>query len=205
MKKFSSNFAIMSILAFIGITACSKNETTPAVTVVSDSVKNLVADPAVIGDHFALYSLERNELVSIADSATAKWDIGFRTTTIIINGGTSGPSNGGAFVQRSTTFENYTAVANDSVFRTDNNAVSPTAYAIPIGSGNGWYLYNFITNVVTPIPGNLLIIRTASGKYAKVEILSYYKDAPAVPDAATDIPRYYTFRFSYQANGSKEF
>jgi hypothetical protein len=58
--------------------------------------------------------------------------------------------------------------------------------------------------VITTIPGRLIIVRTATGKYAKVEITSYYKDSPATPDV-NSVPRYYNFRFGYQADGSKTF
>ena len=56
---------------------------------------------------------------------------------------------------------------------------------------------------LTPIPGRVLVIRTADGTYAKVRILSYYKGAPETPDAATDEARYYTFEFLHQPDGSR--
>ena len=92
-------------------------------------------------------------------------------------------------------------------FRTDN---APTGYAIKTGSGNGWYNYNGATQLVTPIPGRVLVIRTASGKYAAMEILNYYKGGVTPDASASDNDklmkqRYYTFRFTYQSNGTKAF
>jgi hypothetical protein len=60
------------------------------------------------------------------------------------------------------------------------------------------------------VPGKVLVIRTANGKFAKVEILNYYKGgvtpAASAPDAdKISKQRYYTFRFAYQSNGSKNF
>jgi hypothetical protein len=54
------------------------------------------------------------------------------------------------------------------------------------------------------------VIRTASGKFAKVEILNYYKGGvtPAVtePDSVKyKLQRYYTFRYTFQPNGSRDF
>ena len=43
----------------------------------------------------------------------------------------------------------------------------------------------------------------ADGKYAKVEILSYYQGAPDSPDAFTDQSRYYTFNYVYQPNSGE--
>ncbi|MDO9155766.1 MAG: hypothetical protein Q7U17_02765, partial [Sediminibacterium sp.] len=64
--------------------------------------------------------------------------------------------------------------------------------------------------LVTPIPGRVLVVRTASGKYAKVEILNYYKGGTTPATTASDAiklttQRYYTFRFSFQPNGTKTF
>lgn len=196
MKKRLSGFAIIISLFM----ACKKDDAKPGVPLASTQVNNVEADPAINGNHFTFYSLERNEAVALSDSASTKWDLAFRSTTILTNGGTSGPGGGGAYVQRATTFDNLAVIPADSVFRTDASA----ALAIPTGSGNGWYNYDFNTNVISPIPGNLLIVRTAGGKYAKLEILSYYKNAPASP-ASSDTARYYTFRFVYQPGGTKGF
>lgn len=186
------------IVAVSAFTSCTKDDGTNTITITSAQAQNISAEGA--GNHYAFYSIERNEAVALADSNTTKWDIGVRSTNIIINGGTSGPGAGGAYVQKATTFDNFKTIPADSVFRVDASA----AFAIPTGSGNGWYNYDFSNNIISPIPGNIIVVRTASGKYAKVEILSYYKDAPATP-IATSVSRFYTFRFVYQSNGTKTF
>jgi hypothetical protein len=84
----------------------------------------------------------------------------------------------------------------------DNKLAVPASYAIPRGSGNGWYNYDGATNTISPIAGRVVMIKTADGKYAKMEIISYYKDAPVAPTSAT-ADRYYTFRYIYQPDGSK--
>jgi hypothetical protein len=78
---------------------------------------------------------------------------------------------------------------------------SSSGYAVPSGAGNGWYTYQGPpVNLITPTPGKILVFRTNDGKYAKMEILSYYKDAPENPDAYTSESRYYTFNYQYQPN-----
>jgi hypothetical protein len=153
-----------------------------------------------------LYSLETNKIIDNNDSVSSKWDIGFRGTTIITNGGTSGPGNGAAFIYVGV-FSDLKQISVDSIFKTDN---APTSYAITTGSGNGWYSYNGATQLITPIPGRVLVIRTANGKFAKLEILNYYKggvtpDATASDNDKLMKQRYYTFRFTYQSNGNKQF
>ena len=140
-----------------------------------------------------------------ADSNSTKWDIGMRGTTIITNNGTSGPGKGGAFVYVGT-FDDLTSVPVDSTFKVD----ATPSFAITAASNRGWYLYTPQTNLVTPLPGRVLVIRTASGKYAKVEILNYYKGGttPAAtdPDALKIFSqRYYTFKYTYQGDGTTTF
>jgi hypothetical protein len=216
MKKlFIPISAIVAIMFFV---SCKKNNDAPPV-LQAQQVNNLPAD-TILGVYtsgpatgqpygsgkFTLYSFATNSIVANADSATTKWDLGFRGTTIITNSGNSGPGAGGAFVYVGT-FDDLKTIPADSTFRTDN---APTAYAITTGSGKGWYSYNGAANLITPIPGRVLVIRTASGKYAKVEILNYYKGGVTLDASASDAEklqkqRYYTFRYMYQANGSVNF
>jgi hypothetical protein len=211
-----TNLVALTVITTAALFAsCTKDEVTTPVTLQTKTVNNLQAD-TIIGiasngqpygsGKYTFYSLESNTVIVNADSATTKWDVGFRGTTIITNGGNSGPGAGGAFVYTGT-FGDVSQIPTDSTFRTDN---APTAYAIRTGSGNGWYSYNPTTNLVTPIPGRILIIRTAIGKYAKIEIQNYYKggvtpDASASDNYKLTKQSYYTFRYSFQADVTQKF
>jgi hypothetical protein len=207
---------ILSMCVVLVLASCSKNtDSSSAVTVTTKTVANLPADTIIglspIGQpvgrgRFTFYSLENNAVVASSDSATNKWDIAFRGTTIITNSGNSGPAAGGAFVYIGL-FADLNTIPADSTFKTDN---APSAYAIPLGSNKGWYVYDAVNNLVNPIPGRVLVIRTATGKYAKVEVLNYYKGGVTPAATASDAvkineQRYYTFRYSFQANGTKSF
>jgi hypothetical protein len=204
------------VMASLELVACSKSETVtmPVVTVSTKVVNDLMAD-TVLGlasngmpysaGKYTFYSLENNAIVPSTDSASAKWDLAFMSTRILTNGGTSGPALGGAFIYTGL-FDDLKTISADSVFKTDN---APT-YAITTGSGKGWYTYDQLTSLITPLAGRVLVIRTASGKYAKLEITSYYKGGVTLPVSASDLEkltkqRYYTFRYTYQSNGSKTF
>lgn len=139
------------------------------------------------------------------DSET-DWDIAFRATDIIVNGGSSMGTideptrngDGGAYIAMGT-MADVTEV-DVSLFTQD----SENGYAIMSGSGNGWYTYTGPpTFLVTPTAGRILVFKTADGKFAKVEILSYYQGAPDSPDALTDQSRYYTFNYVYQPNSGE--
>jgi hypothetical protein len=67
-----------------------------------------------------------------------------------------------------------------------------------------------MNNLVTPLAGRVLVIKTASGKYAKMEITCFYKGGVTLATTASDAEklskqRYYTFRFTYQSNGTTTF
>jgi len=136
-------------------------------------------------------------------TSETEWDIAFRGTLILVNGGeTSGivdePAKTGVAAA-------YIASGAMATVTSVNTALliqdSEIATSIPTGSGEGWYIYaGPPSHLITPITGKILVFRTHDGKYAKVEILSYYKDAPEAPDAFTDEDRYYSFNYVYQPN-----
>jgi hypothetical protein len=152
------------------------------------------------------YSLENNKQILAAEAFSVNWDIAFSGNKILINGGSSGPGLGGAFVLKGTLFDDVKKIPNDSTFEIDN----ANSYAIPTGSNMGWYIYDILLNLYTPINRRILIIRTAAGKYAKIEIISFYKGGKTLSASASATDkltkqRYYTFRYVYQPNGTKLF
>lgn len=200
----------------IALVACTKEEEVIVVPVSAITVKDLAADtvtglgldgrPQSAGTT-TYYSLVDNKVIPSTDAASTKWDIAFSSTKILVNGGTSGPGVGGAFVHIGS-FDTFTSISADSIFKTDySNAAS---FAITLGSGKAWYTYDGLTTLISPIAGRVLVIRTATGKYAKIEIISYYKGGVTLPASASVNDklfkqRYYTFRYAYQPNGSKTF
>ena len=214
MKKAIGK-GLVVVVTSIFLFSCSKSTTTVVAPLTATTVNDLPAD-TIIGvtaqgqpygaGKYTFYSLEKNTIVANTDSATTKWDLAFNGTKILTNGGTSGTGLGGAFVQVGL-FDELKTISADSVFKTDN---APASYAITYGSGKGWYTYDPIKNLITPLAGRVLVIKTASGKYAKVEIISYYKGGATIAATAPDAEkiskqRYYTFRFIYQPNGTKNF
>jgi hypothetical protein len=209
--------AILLLSTAIGMLSCEKSSDSGGVpdvlntVVVDDLPADTIVGIAPTGQpygsgRYTLFSLERNSVVPNSDSASSKWDLGFRGTTILTNSGNSGPGKGGAFVFVGL-FDDLKTVPADSVFRVDN---APSNLAIPNGSGRAWYVYNPQANLVTAIPGRVLVIRTASGRYAKLEILNYYKGGVTPSVSAPDDDkirrqRFYRFRYVYQPNGGMSF
>lgn len=214
MKTNIKKFGLLLVIV-VSVIACSKSSTTEVLPITAVSVKDIPADTVVglspqgapiTNGKYTFFSLEKNAIVPNADSASTKWDIAFMATRIITNGGTSGMGQGGAFVYTGL-FDDLKIIPADSVFKTDN---APTSYAVTAGSGKGWYTYDGLNNLITPLAGRVLVIRTASGKYAKIEITSYYKGGTTLPATASDLEkltkqRYYSFRYAFQPNGTKTF
>lgn len=200
----------LGIAATVLLTNCKKKEETPQPSTPTalevKTFRNLHAPQTggggtgqPIGGAFKKFSFAKGDTVT-----DGNWDIAFRGLIIILNGGTKTgltdepdrTGNAAANMLTGVLLENIQSVPETDNFKQDAVGV----YAIPTGSGNGWYNYSSSTHLVTPIAGRVFVIRTHDGKYAKMEFLSYYKDAPAKPTA--DHPsRYYTFRYVYQPNG----
>jgi len=215
MRQKLKPFSLVLILSSI-LFSCTKDETPMVVPVTAITVNNLPADTVlglnpitgmpISAGKYTFYSLERNTMVPNTDSASTQWDLAFAGSKILTNGGTSGKGLGGAFIYTGL-FNDIKTIPNDSVFKTDN---APASFAVTFGSGKGWYVYDQLTSLITPLAGRVLVIRTASGKYAKVEIINYYKGGVTLPTTASESDklskqRYYTFRYAFQPNGSKTF
>ncbi len=169
MKTIHRNRAFAAILGFLFSTALYAQDVR--------SIDNLDASSKTV--YFNLATGKE-----VAD-ASADWDIAFNRTTVMVNGGSSGMGNATATLLKDTSFEKVTKQPSTG-FKAD----SEEEKAIPTGSGNGWYEYNMADHSINPIPGRILVIKTASGKYAKLEILGYYNKSNF---AAAN----YSFRYSF--------
>lgn len=152
---------------------------------------------------FTYYNLSTNSIVSDEDSATSNWDIAFKDAGfeiyIITNNGISGPGNGGAILVDQD-FETITGIPNNDQFKIDTEQ----ELAIQSAPG-GWWIYTAEqqqpNHAVLPKDPHTIFVRTATGNYAKIEILSYYEGNP---DTSTQefadfrtrpASGYFTFRF----------
>lgn len=194
-------FSLLLLAAFsLILSAClsSRSASAPEVVTVED------LDARAEDGHYTFYSLRENRVVPPADSASTDWDLAFNSTTILVNGGASGPGMGGAVVLQDTAFTAVTEAPPADSFAVDRGT-ERTETAIPGGAGNGWYDYDFTTGIVAPRPA-VLVIRTADGRFAKVDIESYYRGAPAAEELNPEEGfRFYTFRYLFQPDGSRQF
>lgn len=201
-----TNFFKLSILAlFISFASCSNDDddATPPAALETKIFSNLYAPQSggqgqPTAGEFTKFSFAENAVVT-----NDNWDIAFRGTTIIVNGGTEigltdEPTRTGiaAVSTLSSIFENVTTIPAVTTFAQDG--VGTYAFAEP------WYDYNPTTHIISPIAGKVYVVKTYNGKYAKFEILSYYENAPATPDL-TSPSRYFTFKHVYQPASETNF
>lgn len=196
--RHSFLLSLLTVFGLLLFSSCSDSGTgTEEPEVESNTIENLDA----LGENgqYTFFSLRTGEPVSQADSASTDWDIAFNGTTILTNSGVSGPGAGGAIILDSS-FSGVTLAPSEG-YNTDTNE----SLAIPNGSGNGWYNYNFTTHKITPLPDKTIVIRTADGNhYAKLQIISYYKDNPDLSseeyqnNSEAYPSRYYTFDYVIQ-------
>lgn len=192
-------------LLLIGFTSCSSDDdgSTPQLVVESQSVSNLKAvqdadyttnPPTITGD-FIKFSFKTGATTTGND-----WDLAFRGSTILVNGGEitsegqpARTGNGGAYIATGT-LASVSAV-NTSLFVSDS---SSEGLAIPAVSNGGWYNYSPMTHIISPIAGKIIVVRTNDGRYAKLEILNYYENSEPNEDLSNS--QFYTFNFVYQPN-----
>ncbi len=147
-------------------------------------VENLLAD----GDDFQHFDFFNADSIGVNDLTKENWHIGFNATDIIVNSGTTGDGQTMAQMVEDT-FDNLLYAPEDG-YREDTEEEN----AIPSGSDNGWYHYDFLlTHTVKPLE-NTLLVADLGRKFVKVDFISYYKDAPANPILLNQ-SSYYTFNY----------
>lgn len=196
--KLSSLFLTAALaLAF---TACDSTDPDDGGTLEVQTASNVPADLAQRDDQgnveqtgqYTLFDLESGQVAlsyadtDRSDSLSASWDIGFQSTNVIVNT-TEGSEAGAQMLE--TLFEDVTEAP-------------ASGYASALA--DAWFNYDPQTHIVTPVPGRVIVVRTAEGNHAKIRIVSYYEDAPAEPTGA-EPPRYYTFEYVVQTDGTRDF
>jgi len=109
------------------------------------------------------------------------WDLAFRRYSIVAGAGAGIRDLGEGRLEDVRTVPTTGYVANDGRGEPRNPAIA------------SWYRYGFFSHVLTPKP-HVWAVRTADGRYAKLEMVGYY-----CPGGRPGCP---TFRYVYQGDGS---
>ncbi|MBM4440363.1 MAG: HmuY family protein [Candidatus Rokubacteria bacterium] len=115
------------------------------------------------------------------------WDLAFRRYQVIANGGKGYAGNGGVRDLGAARFDAVDAVPADG-YQPNDGGPDPRNPAMA-----SWYTYSYFSHLLMPKP-HVWAIRTADGRYAKLEMVGYY-----CPGGQ---PGCVTFRYVYQGDGS---
>ena len=119
---------------------------------------------------------------SVLDNPPAGgWDLAFRRYSIIAGDGVGIRDLGEARLEDVRTVPAAGYVANEGRGEPRNPAIA------------SWYRYGYFSHVLSPKP-RVWAVRTADGRYAKLEMVGYY-----CPGGRPGCP---TFRYVYQGDGS---
>lgn len=199
MKNFKT--IITSLIIVLVLTSCGSSDQEEALNQLlpleTKTIKSLHIPGEGRGQYkgpFTKFSFSEGKQVE-----DDNWDIAFRATDIIVNGGTKGlllddidRVHDAAIILLEGTFSSIKEAPADTDFKQD----TAERLALEKGSGKGWYNYNFTTHAISPIAGKILVVKTHNGHYAKVEILSYYKN----PQDILSDPQHLTFNYIYNPN-----
>jgi hypothetical protein len=141
---------------------------------------------ATSGDQWRYFSFRFG---SVLENAGARdWDLSFRRYQVIANGGARFSGDGGVVDLGQVAFADVTSAPEAGYQKTEGDA-EPRHPALA-----GWYSYSYFSHVLTPKP-RVWAVRSAEGRYAKIEFVSYY-----CPNLQ---PGCVTFRYVYQGDGSR--
>jgi hypothetical protein len=230
MKKIQlKNFAALIFAAAILIAGCKKDDKTPEPSapggnnqpeevqaskyVMKDSrniyhVSNLPGDATSGGGTPIYYSLVTHDVVDSSKRLTDEWDISFAniynsfvTANNHLKSTPPGPEGTGnaALVLVKKSFDQVTEAPSDGEFEASESYAAWDGFP---ASHIGWYNYELDTHIMRAIAGRTIVIRTAKGKYAKLEMISLYKDNPENPMATSPRPYIYC-RYWIQEDGSR--
>ena len=215
-------------LLILFITACSKsNDEAPATDTRSTVVKDLEGDTgASMGEgvdgkekrpfHTLLFHFAsgRTRFIKTKEDSlqylkNTDWDIAFTkeyNSYVVINNGDiagtpgyGGPGMGGMIIVEKP-YEQVNEAPADEAFI--SGGVPGVGW--DNGNGYGWYFYSLNNHICVPVKNRTFIVKTATGKYAKLALLNIYKgNPPVVTDLFWPAP-YLTFKFFVQENGSRD-
>jgi hypothetical protein len=188
----------LSAIIIVLFLACKKTDTKAPIQAQTFEIKSTSSTL------WKYFSFAANDTVTITDPANSTgWDLAFQRYRIRTNGGLSGNGLGSAansYLKGQSGFDALSNVSDTSTF------INDASISIAVQQGYATYIVNpmlytwfslqFATQGTQIVPGDYIyIVRTGTGKYAKVWFKSYYNAYAA--------SGYVTIQYKYQPDGSK--
>ena len=172
-------------------------------TVSAELHQNKITVDATDRENWAYINFTEGETIDIADPATSMaWDLGFKRTAVIVNGGVSGPGKTGALAFEDISFEDVLKAPEDGY-------VSDTDQIATFARSDSWYTYTGPPNHwILPNP-KVYVLRIAADTkmqpanpyyYAKVRFIGYYENNETKEGSG-----YISIEYVLQDNGTRIF
>lgn len=214
MKLYNLKFLCAGLVVILMATSCTKDQVKPQLqdgksTVVND-LPGDVGKTISSGFRTFYFSFTTNAKVDSSQKKTALWDLSFAreyNSYVGINNSTNDESLGfggtgkGSMVVINKAYDQVTEAPADDVFT--KTGITSAGWDSGSGDSEGWYFYDLKTHLAVPVKNRTYVLRTADGKYAKLEIVSMYKGAPAVVTDLNWPAPYFTFRYYVQQDGTR--
>lgn len=166
------------------------------VTTANGVVKGETNFDARDGKTWATFAEQGLERVTADPGATGAWDLSFNTWLVQTNSGTSGKAQGGAQLATGPFDEEVTAPAAGWLVDDVETIGAEQRHESTNASTAGWFDYDPTTQKIRS-QGQVVWLRTHDGKFAKLQILSYYH-----PDGSA---AFYRLRWAYRPDGGTQF
>jgi hypothetical protein len=213
------NFKILSLALLVAGTTCltmSCKKDEPVMPVKAET-KTIEAKDVTPYDKWFYFSFEDDKFVGegaadpeVGDDAEwanrTDWDIAFHRQNVRTNSGTSGKGAGGILALETedfdavksvdlTTFE-ADAIVDESILA---EFVMPPVYVSSSinAVANNWAILDHASKTWSIAKKNVFIVKTAKGKYAKIQFLNFLNDQ--------DKSGYLTLKYAFQKDGSTKF
>ncbi len=157
---------------------------------LTDTISYVIDASSLEG--WTYFDFSTGSIVKVPDQSSLDWDLGFKRALIISNGGEANSKGMSGVVKFENAELDSIQEAPESGYAVDVR-VNPTETENP--AFRKWYEYSYMTHILKP-KKNVYIIRTADGKYAKMQILKY---------TCGQLAGCYSIKYVYQGNGSRTF
>ena len=170
---------------------------TPAQPVIGSTPTNLLETKLTVinassENNWVYFDFSRGKVVNIHDKTSLEWDLAFRRSKVISNGGATNKfGKAGLINLGSLSFDQVADVPLDN-YTPDTPTKTETENPILVK----WYSYNYLTHKLSAKP-NTYAVKTADSKYVKVKFLDFY--------CANKETGCIKMQYVYQDNGSNRF
>ncbi|MCH8157042.1 MAG: HmuY family protein [Nitrospinae bacterium] len=195
-------FKLLQLENFINLPSVNLPKTgeavkNPVVPVVQEIPENILPPRTVMinassENDWVYFDFSRDGVVKIHDPSSLEWDLAFRRTKVITNGGATNKFGKAGLIDLGAVGFNYVTEAPLDSYVKDTATRTETENQVLLK----WYRYNYFTHKLTAKP-NIYAVQTADSKFAKVKFLNFY-----CTNKETGCIR---MQYVYQENGSNQF